>query len=327
MKIGIISFAQSANIRTRFIPENEKLLVEAIKRRGHEPKVFRSSRFEMYYSNKKNDLFYGGKKMPDVDVMIPRPSITNEVDIQMTLNKHCLLMGIPLLNGYMPVLRAKNKVRTLQILGHKGIPVPKTVVLSSFKYIDSAVKRVGGYPVIVKIPVGSLGKGVAIVESRRSLLSSLDIFWASSAGRKSLLIQEYVEEANGCDIRVFVVGDKIIASMQRTAKEGEFRSNMKLGGKGSLVELTHREIEMALDATKALNLDVAGVDILRTKHGPVVMEMNANPGLKGIIEVTGVDVAGAIVDAAVAKVSDGHVDRSHRSLGLNVKVDEPYAVV
>ncbi len=335
MNIGIlsyISFKRKLNSRRRTLAE--RYLIEAVKKRGHNPVFLRSDKCELSYANSKMKVLYAGKKFPDLDVIIPRPSITINVDLKLTLNKHLLLMGMPLINGYMPILRAKNKIRTLQIMSHEGIKVPKTVVLERLEYIDNAVKRVGGYPVILKTPAGSLGKGVVIVESKRSMLSALDMILTQDHW-KILLIQEYVAEAEGKDVRVFVVDGKVVAAMERSAAEGDFRSNLHAGGEGIVAELTEEEEKMSLDAAKALKLDLAGVDLLRTKSGPVVMEVNANPGLEGITKVTGVDVAGAIVDFAIKKVGGAPPKQQFRG-GLKQKAllekealykDEPNAVI
>ncbi|HCW32320.1 MAG: RimK family alpha-L-glutamate ligase, ribosomal protein S6 modification protein [Candidatus Peregrinibacteria bacterium GW2011_GWF2_39_17] len=329
MKIGILVYSSQANLRSRWLPSDIKMLANAAKSQGHEVKIFRSSKCQLFYANSRMRVLYAGKKFPVIDMMIPRPTVLDNADLELTLNKHLLLMGIPMLNGYMPVLRAKNKIRMLQILTHKGIKVPKTVVLKRLEYMDDAIARVGGFPVIIKTPHGSFGKGVAIVESRRSLLSSLDILWAQSANR-NLLIQEYVAESEGRDIRAFVVGNNVIASMERQSTEGDFRSNINNGGTGVSMELTAEEITLSLKATEALNLDISGVDILRTKNGPVVMEINANPGLEGITEVTGIDVAGAIIDFAVSKVKAAadhkalYPDEEPEEVSMQ---DEPNAVI
>lgn len=303
MNIGLLVYNSESwkvSLRSRKLLANDKILLVAGQARGHTMKVFRSERCQLFYVNGKMKVLYAGHPFPKMDVIIPRPSVCNNVDLELTLNKHLLLMGMKLVNGYMPVMRAKNKIRMLQILSHAGIKMPKTVILKRLEYMDDAIRRVGGFPIIIKTPHGSLGRGVAIVESRRSLLSSLDIIWADAQNR-SLLIQEYVKESAGRDIRAFVVNNKVVAAMERKSKKGDFRSNIGCGGTGVPVALTKEEEELALDATRAFNLDIAGVDLLRTKNGPVVMELNANPGLEGITEATGVDVAGKIIDFAVLK--------------------------
>ena len=334
MDIGILRYSWSREkLNSRRIWKAEKLLIDAAKVRGHSARVLRADKCELSYAKGKMKVLYGGKKFPAVDVIVPRASITMNVDLVLPLNKHLLLMGMPILNGYMPIMRAKNKIRTLQILSHKGLPVPQTVVLQHLNYLDDAIKRVGGFPVVLKTISGSLGKGVVIVESRRSLLSALDMILTQEHWR-ILLVQEFVEEAEGKDIRVFVVDGKVVASMERTAAVGDFRSNIHAGGVGQFADLSPEEERLALEATAVLGLDFSGVDLLRTKHGPVVMEVNANPGLEGITDATGVDVAGAIIDFAVKKA--GQVDsvtaQEFRG-GLTLQeqkelvLDEPYAVI
>jgi ribosomal protein S6--L-glutamate ligase len=205
----------------------------------------------------------------------------------------------------MAVLRAKNKLRTLQFLSKNSIPVPITIVVKRFEFLDIAIKKVGGFPIIIKTPFGSLGKGVAIVESKRAMHSAFDLL-LTSPDFSSLLIQEYVEEAAGKDLRVFIIGGKIVASMQRNAQGDEFRSNIAQGGTGNIVKLTSEEEKISLAAAKALSLDFAGVDLLRTKKGPVVMEVNSNPGLEGITEVTHINIAKKLVEYAISVVETGH---------------------
>lgn len=277
-----------------------KLLVEAAQRKGHKVKVLRSDLCSLFYAHGRFEVLYAGKKFPKVDVIYSRATILEDLDLELTLNRHLILMGVKMVNGYLPILRAKNKVRMLQILAHHQLPIPKTMLIKRLEYIDDAIHHVGGFPVIIKTPTGSLGKGVAIVESKRSLLSALDILWMKSYNR-NILIQEYVKEAEGRDIRVFVVGDRVVAAMERESSKDDFRSNLGSGGKGHRVKLSKEEKALALKASKAFDLDISGVDLLRTKQGPVVMEVNSNPGLEGITEVTGLDVAGAVVDFCVAK--------------------------
>lgn len=302
MRIGILMYSSKGNLRQRWLPDDVKMLVKAIQARGHEPFVFRSIKCQLLYGHGKMSLLYSRKKFPEIDVLIPRPTVLQDADLELVLNKQLMSMGIPLVNGYMPVLRAKNKIRMLQSLTHKGIPIPRTVILKRLEDMDDAVKRVGGFPVIIKTPHGSFGKGVAIVESRRSLLSSLDILWMDMINR-NMIIQQYIAESNGRDIRAFVVGDRVVASMERQSAEGDFRSNLNGGGVGQPIELTSEEVQLSLDAARALKLEVAGVDLLRTRKGPLVMEVNANPGLEGITGVTQVDVPGAIVDLALSKIN------------------------
>lgn len=298
MRIGLLQFKPGATIRSRKLPSDIKMLRNEVRELGHIPKIIREDKCQMYFPRKSPKVLYAGKPFPKVDVVIPRVTALNNVALRATVLHQLEILGVPLLQSYKSVVRAKNKLRTLQLLTKKNIPVPRTIVVQRFEYLDTAIKKVGGFPIIIKTPFGSLGKGVAIVESRRALHSAFDLL-LTSPEFSSLLIQEYVEEAEGKDLRVFILGDKVLASMERTANSGDFRSNLALGGAGKEAKLTKEEIEISLDAAKALKLHFAGVDLLRSKHGPVVMEVNCNPGIEGITEVTGVNVASEIVKFAV----------------------------
>ncbi len=300
LRIGILNFAGVSNVpadganRIR----GSHIIRDAIKALGHIPVMYKVEKCQMYFHVRKSEILYNNKKIKKCDVMIPRVGLNDNLDLEISIVKQFQMMGIPMLNDYMPILRAKNKLRTLQILTRNNIPVPKTIVVRKLEYIDDAIKRISGYPVILKTPYGTQGVGVVLVESRRSLYSALDILW-KNMGSSILLIQEYIVEAEGSDYRAFVVGDRVIASMKRTAKSGDFRSNLHLGGEGRKVELTEEEEKLAVRATQALGLKIAGVDILRSAKGPLIMEVNANPGMR-IATVTGVDVAKEIVKYAIA---------------------------
>ena len=298
MKIGLLSFNRISSLRTRRLSKNDKLVKEAAERLGHVCKVLRIDKCQLYFADDKRPrVMYNNKKFSGYDVIIPRP-VRLDVNLEATIIKQFELMGVPLTNKYFPITVAKNKLRTLQMMAHHKIPIPKTIVVRRFEYLDKAIMKVGGFPIILKTPYGSLGKGVAIVESKRALISALDILWQDPQ-HHILLIQEYVAESEGKDIRVFIVGGKIIAAMERSAAAGDFRSNLSSGGAGKVAKLTAKEKKLALAAAETLKLGVSGVDILRSKRGPVIMEVNCNPGLEGITEVTGVDVAGAVIRYAV----------------------------
>jgi ribosomal protein S6--L-glutamate ligase len=297
MRIGILQFKPGKTIRSRKLPMDIKMLKDAVKELGHTPKIIRNDKCQLYYRRRRPDILYGGKPFPKVDVIIPRFSALSNIALKASIIHQLELKGILVIENYQSLIRAKNKLRTLQFLTSKGIPVPKTIVVNRFEYLDTAIKKIGGFPIIIKTPFGSLGKGVAIVESRRALHSAFDML-LTSPDFSSLLIQEYVEEAEGKDIRVYIVDRKIVAAMERMAIGGEFRSNLAKGGEGKIAKLSKKEAEIAIAAARAFNLNVAGVDILRTKHGPVVMEVNCNAGLEGITEVTGINVAAKIVEFA-----------------------------
>lgn len=299
LKIGLLDFKIPKKVSARKFSPDIRMLRNEVKALGHKPFVFRYDKCQLLFNRNKPKLLYNGKPFPKVDVIIPRVKLLNSVELGAGILEQLDLAGFTVIQNYKSVIRAKNKLRTLQLLAKKKVPVPITIIVNRFEYLDTAIKKVGGFPIIIKTPTGSLGRGVAIVETRRALHSAFDLL-LTSPDFSSLLIQEYVAEAEGKDIRVFIVNGKILATMERTAREGDFRSNLHQGGEAKVVKLTAREKKIALDAASALNLSVAGVDLLRSKHGPVVMEVNCNPGLEGITEVTGINVAEKIVKFAIS---------------------------
>ena len=292
MKIGILSF-RPADKRA----SAEELEIQKVAReKGHKARIFRVHRFQMVYSEGSPWLIYGGKPFPQYDVVITRPSILNNVDLHASLIEQLELAGNLVFNKYGAILKAKNKIKTMQLLDHYGIPIPKTIVVHRPEDLKQACKIVGGFPLILKQPVGSFGKGVTIVESMRALKSIL--LW----NKPMYLIQEYVKFSRGKDIRIFVVNGNVTGSMQRAAQKGEFRSNIELGGIGSLIDITEEEAAIALRAVQALDLEYGGVDVMRSKGGPVVLEVNSNPGFKELEQATGISIAGALVDHAIELV-------------------------
>lgn len=290
MKIGILSFKAISNKASK----EEIRLKNVAKAKGHVARVFRSGRFQLVYDGTARRLLYDGKLFPKYDVIITRVSVLRDVDLNISIIKQMEMMGIPVFNRYTPTIKAKNKLKSMQILDHYHIPIPKTTVIRSTKYLDLAVKSVGGLPVIIKSPFGSYGAGVTISESKRALKSMMD--WENT---NMYMIQEFVKYSKGRDIRVFVVGGKVVGTMMRSAGRGEFRSNIELGGKGSKVDITGEEKDIAVKSVQALDLEYAGVDILRSKEGPVVLEINANPGFKALEQYTGIDIATPLIDFAV----------------------------
>lgn len=275
-----------------------KMISKAVRAAGHTPVLYYSHDCQLYSDEKGARLLYRGKKMKGCDVMITRVSASDSLEIDLSTLKQFELMKLPVVNRYLPVSRAKNKLRTMQMLTKGRVPVPNTIVVRHFEYLDQAIKQVGGYPVIVKSAFGYAGKSVAIIESRRSLYSALDVLWRFGE-TNILLIQEYVAEGDNSDYRVFVIGDKVIAGMKRTARTGDFRSNVHQGGEYEVADLTPEEEKMAVRSAKLLGLDYAGVDIMRSSKGPVVIEVNSTPGLAGINSVSKVDVPAALVDYAL----------------------------
>lgn len=289
MKIGILSF-RSLSKRAS---EEEIAIKKAVRELGHTCRIFRAGRFQMVFDQKSPWLLYDGKPFPKYDVVITRPSILSDVSLRISLIEQMELMGVRLFNSYESILKTKNKIKTMQILDHYGIPIPKTVVVHRPQDLKQAVKSVGGFPVIVKTPTGSFGAGVTIIESMRALQSVL--LW----NKPMYLLQQYVKYSKGKDLRIFVVNGKVVGSMMRSAKKGEFRSNIELGGKGSAVEITEEEVNISLRSIQALDLNYGGVDIMRGRSGPVVLEVNANPGFKELQQATGLDIAKSVAEFAV----------------------------
>ncbi|OIP80661.1 30S ribosomal protein S6--L-glutamate ligase [Candidatus Peregrinibacteria bacterium CG22_combo_CG10-13_8_21_14_all_44_10] len=297
MRIGILAF--HSDKRT---PYAELRLVKAARSLGYTANVLNAADCELYYDGTGSKIFYRGKPLPPLDVLIPRVGVTINVDLQASIVKHFELMGVPVLNTYDSIVKAKNKLKTLQIMSHYHMPIPKTVAIKNKDALKGAIRKVGGVPVIMKSPFGSLGSGVMIAESYRAALSILDMLWNSALNRAThmILVQEYVKESKGKDTRVLVVGGKVIACMERTAKKGEFRSNASIGGKGKAVTVSKEYEDMAIKSAELLGLEMAGVDIILTSQGPAILEVNCNPGFSYLEPVTGIDVAKAIVERAVA---------------------------
>lgn len=303
IQVGILDFSYISRLRSSrtasvSTPREIRLLKKAAQDLGYVAKIYKVEKCQLFFDNRKPLILYKNKPIKGCDVLIPRVSVSGDIDLEISIVKQFKMLGVTVLNDYLPTVRAKNKLRTLQILTHRGIPVPRTLVVRKLEFLDEGIENVGGYPVIIKTPFGSYGVGVAIAESRRSLYSSLDMVWKNTAS-SIILIQEYVAEADGSDFRAYVIGDKVVASMQRTAVQGDFRSNLHHGGEAVKVKLTAEEQHLAVRASQALGLDVAGVDLLRTKNGPVVMEVNANPGFEGLMRITGVDIPTEMVKHAI----------------------------
>ena len=297
MKIHVLVFT-NAERPGPVTHENLDIMKASAIKAGHELEII-STRDCLLEFNTKPQVLIKNKKLRNIDVLLVKANFRgSELSQHISFIKQFEMAGVTVINNSRAVGRAKNKVRTLQRLNKHKIPIPKTYVIRSSEYIDKVVKSIGSYPVILKSVAGSQGVGVSIVESQRGLRSIIQMI-GESEGVVSLMIQEYIKESSGKDIRVIVVGDKIVAAMERIAtRRGEFRSNFKLGGKVRIAELTNKEKRIAIEATKVCSLDFAGVDILRTKTGPKILEVNANPGLAGITQATKIDVGGAIVKYA-----------------------------
>jgi ribosomal protein S6--L-glutamate ligase len=266
-------------------------LVEACKQRGHEVVVLDVLRCYMDVVSSKPEVHYKSESLMDFDAVIPR--IGASVTFYGTaVLRQFEMMGAYPLNESVAITRARDKLRSLQLLARKGIGLPNTGYANDPDDIQDLIKMVGGAPLVIKLLEGTQGIGVVLAETRKAAESVIEAFMGLKA---NIMIQEYIKEAGGADIRCFVVGDKVVAAMKRQALPGEFRSNLHRGGTASLVKLSPAERATALKAAKVMGLNVAGVDILRSGRGPLVMEVNSSPGLEGIETATGKDIAGLIV--------------------------------
>ena len=289
MRIAIVSYRSNS----RAFAEEEIALLREARSRGYVARILRARNFQLVYDKKMPWLLYNGKPMGQYDVIIPRVSVVNNVDFHLSLVKQMEMAGYLVINKSESIMTAKNKMATVQVLDEVGIPMPKTIVVRRQEDLDQAVKLIHGFPLITKRPVGSFGNGVTIVESMRNLKSLLD--WE----QPMYLLQEYVKYSKGKDLRIFVVNGKVVASMMRSAKKGEFRANIELGAVGVKIDATPEEEQIALRAVQAVGLHYAGVDIMRSKTGPLVLEVNSNPGFKKLEVATQTNVSKEIIDYAV----------------------------
>jgi ribosomal protein S6--L-glutamate ligase len=246
----------------------------------------------MNITSAKPMVHYRDNILNDFDAIIPR--IGASVTFYGTaILRQFEMMGMYALNDSTSITRSRDKLRSLQILSRSGIGLPTTSYAHSTKMTEKLIEMVGGAPCVIKLIEGTQGKGVILAETPKAAESVIDGLRQMKA---HFLVQEFIKESNGCDIRAFIIGDKVVASMMRKAKEGEFRSNLHRGGSAIPVEISKEEATMALNAARALGLNVAGVDLLRSSRGPLVLEVNSSPGLQGIEASTGLDIAGMIID-------------------------------
>ena len=271
---------------------SHRRLVEAAETRGHQMDVINTLLVYMNITSHRPDLRYGGERLTGYDAVIPR--IGASVTFYGTaVLRQFEMMGVWPLNESVAIGRSRDKLRSLQLLARAGIGLPVTAFAHSTKYSDDLIEIAGGAPVVIKLLEGTQGIGVVLGETHNSAKSVIDAF----RGVKShILVQEFIKEAGNTDIRCLVVGGKVVASMKRTGAEGDFRSNLHRGGSAQIIKITPEERSTAVRAAKIMGLNVCGVDLLRSNHGPVVMEVNSSPGLEGIEKTTGKDIAGRIVE-------------------------------
>jgi ribosomal protein S6--L-glutamate ligase len=267
-------------------------MVEVGRERGHEVEVVDYLRCMVNIASHRPSIIYQGRELHDVDVVIPRVGVSHTF-YGTAIVRQFEMMGTYSVNESQAISRSRDKLRCLQLLSRKGIGLPVTGFAHNTKDIQGLIEIAGGAPVVVKLLEGTQGIGVVLCETQNAAESVIEAFRGLDA---NILVQEFIKEAKGADIRTFVVGDRVVAAMKRQGAPGEFRSNLHRGGHAEKIKLSPEERSTAVRASKAMGLRVAGVDLLRSNHGPVVMEVNSSPGLEGIESSTGKDVAGAIYD-------------------------------
>jgi ribosomal protein S6--L-glutamate ligase len=299
MKIGILSRDAKLYSTNR--------LKAAAEQRGHEVEVVDYLRCWMNITSHNPAVIYKGQRL-SFDAIIPRIGATHTF-YGTAVVRQFEMMGVFPANESQAISRSRDKLRSLQLLSREGIGLPVTGFAHSTRDIDGLIEAVGGAPLVVKLLEGTQGIGVVLAETAKAAESVIAAFRQLDA---NILVQEFIKEAGGADIRAFVIGTKAVASMKRQAPPGEFRSNVHRGGHASKIKLTPEERSTAVRAAKAMGLNVAGVDLIRSNHGPVVVEVNSSPGLEGIEGASGVDVAGAVITFLEKNARPGKTrDRVH----------------
>ncbi len=271
-----------------------KRLVEAIEKRGHRAVVLDHLKCDIVIEQDRPSIYYHGDEIKDVSAVIPRigASVTF---YGAAVVRQFEMMNIPTVTDSQSLVRSRDKLRSLQILARSNVGMPKTVFTNYSKEVAKIIDSVGGAPLIVKLLEGTQGYGVVLAPTKKAAESMIEAFHSMKA---RVIVQEFISEAKGADIRAFVVGNKVVGAMKRQGKEGEFRSNIHQGGSGILIKLNKEERLAALTAAKAMNLNIAGVDLLQSNRGPLVLEVNSSPGLEGIEKATQKDIATEIVKYA-----------------------------
>ena len=285
MKIAILSNGPANYSTSR--------LVEEAKNRGHEVEVIKYKNCYLSLDDKHPYVFYEGEKLTGFDAIIPR--IANYMTrYGCAIVRQFEMQGVWTASSSIAITRACDKLRSAQILAKFDVDMPKTLVSRNTADIDDLIDQIG-LPVIIKLATGTHGNGVVLADTKKAAKSALQAFYLYNEDGTNILLQEYIKESAGTDIRAFVVGNHVVASMQRQSLDDDFRSNLHKGGSGTPIKLTDEEKKVALKAAKAMGLHVAGVDLMRSERGPLVVEVNASPGF-GIEKVTGRDVASKIIE-------------------------------
>jgi ribosomal protein S6--L-glutamate ligase len=289
LRIAILSRKRTLYTTGRFI--------EAARAMGHEPVVLDPMKCFLVLVRRSPRIYYAAadRPLPPMDLVLPR--------IGASVTEHGLavvnqfdMMGVPIVNNSQPIARSRDKLRCFQLLTRKNINIPRTVMAREPHQIGPALEAVGGPPVVLKLIRGTQGIGVILAETEQAVLSVLDTLWSLG---QTILIQEFVSESEGKDIRALVVGNRVVTAMRRQARFGEFRSNIHRGGGGTIVDLDEDYRRAAVQATQVLGLQVAGVDLLESHEGPKVMEINSSVGFEGLEKATRLDIARIILEYAV----------------------------
>jgi len=283
------------------LSRNEKLystrrLVEAARVRGHEVNVVDYLKSYVLIETDNPTLHFNKQQLSGIDAVIPRIG-SSQTFYGTAIVRPFEMMGVFPANESQAIARSRDKLRSLQLLSRAGVGMPLTAFASNPENIDALIQAVGGAPVVMKLLQGTQGIGVVLAETKKAAKSVMEAFYGLNA---NVLIQEFIEESKGEDIRALVVGGEVVAAMKRKGADGDFRSNLHRGGTAELIELTEEESRTAVDAVDALGLNVAGVDMLQSNRGPLIMEVNSSPGLEGIEKATKQDIAGKIIEFIVA---------------------------
>jgi ribosomal protein S6--L-glutamate ligase len=290
-KLGVVILSRNPKLYST------RRLVEAARTLGHAPRVLDTLRCNLVLARDRPRLYYRGEELEPRDVHVAIPRIGASITIYgLAVVNQLDMMGVPVLASATPLARSRDKLRALQLLSRFGIDIPRTAMCRYREEVPAAVEMVGGLPCIIKLTRGTQGVGVMIASSMAEVEGMLDTLWTLG---QEIILQELVAESRGKDVRALVVGDRVVAAMRRTAKAGEFRSNIHRGGEATALELPREFAEAAVKATRVMGLEVAGVDMLEARSGPKIMEVNSSPGFEGLERVTGVDVASLYVTYAV----------------------------
>jgi ribosomal protein S6--L-glutamate ligase len=271
-----------------------KRIVAEAKKRGHEVQVINYILCEARIEKSKPVVMYKGKALTGFDAIIPRIA-SSYTRYGSAIVRQFEIQSVFTTTSSISIVRSRDKLRSTQILSRAGIGIPKTIFSRGFTDIDDVMEELGGPPIIIKLARGTHGRGVVLAESRKAAKSVLQGFYLMDDDGTNILLQEYIEESAGTDIRAFVVGSQVVASMKRQSLTDDFRSNLHQGGEGTAIKLTDEEEKTAIKAARAMGLSICGVDMMRSKKGPLVLEVNSSPGF-GIEQVTGRNVAEKIIE-------------------------------